>query len=244
MKIKDYIIEPHYPCFETILLVLSNNRIDENKITDTLFSGIKKLGDHIGLKIKRADSLFSYLARAEDELYDLVTYATLYLLTNDKKTKDELYTSMKEIISKTNPKEITSFFMELDKMSFGFTSMFRGIFLSLFGIEITAYYNWIDDISYLKKELKNMRVVLTRMSAPEELVNSLTDFETRINKLEMHEDAGGGGMSGGSVGTGGEVGAGVAAPTTTSNIAKYYSKLGTPVRRRKKKKINLKKLLG
>ena len=240
MKIKDYITEDHYPCFENILLILDNEKVlNEGKIKDSLYMGLRKLGDHLGLKIKKADSVFNYIARAEENLADLITYATLYMLSNDKKMKDELYLDMKGIVDNLNPKQIASFFIEIDKLSFGLTSIFRNMFLGLFGIEISTYNNWIDDVSYLKKELKNMKKVLIRMSAPEELITSLTDFENRINILKTNEEGevGGGGMAG-------EVGAGVAEPTTTSNIAKYYSKLGTPARRRKKKKINLKKLLG
>lgn len=229
MKLKNYLNEEHYPCLETLLLILNNNRIDENKITDTLFSGIKKLGSHIGLKVNKVDSVFNYIARAEDEMYDLITYATLYLLTTDKKMKDELYNNMKDIVQKTNPKRIASFFMQLDKLSFGFTSMFRTMFLTLFGIEISAYYKWVDDISYLKKELKQMRKVLTRMSAPENLISSLDDFEDRILSLQTNEEVGG------------EIGAGA---TTTNNVAQFHKKLMIPIARRKKKKINLRKLLG
>lgn len=235
MKINEYLKNNQFHYFENLLLILDNNRIDEDKI-NIIFPYVKKIGSALGLKVKRSDTMFTYIKRAEEDLSDLYTYATLYIFANNSKQKKELYDEMAKIIKKISPQKISAFFINLDKLTFGLSSKVRAVLNGLFGIEISTYNKWVDEIDYLKKEIIDIRKVLYKIDADKTIHNILNDFEKKINKIQITEETGVSGISGG------EVGIGIANPTLTKNIAKYEPKLTkSPIRR--KKKIKLKNLI-
>jgi len=217
------------PClllFDILDILEFNKNINEGKVRDIAYNSLKTLGNKLGFKVRRSDSIFDYLARAEENLVDLITYLTLYVLAKDGSQKKELKDEIFNLLKMVNTKEITAFFMQVDRGFFGITSHLRHVLMSIFGVEISTYNKWVDDFNYIEKTLKDIRKVLMRMDPSQEELNALENFELIMSQskkdMNLKEEI-----------TGCSSGA-----TTTDNVEKFWPKLGPTTRRRKRKKLN------
>ncbi len=160
-------------------IVMYESTVQVSEMTDTTFSKIKSAGKKMGFKVEKSKSLFSYFKSLDKGFTNLLRYASLYMMTNvtDNASRKELVGDMKNVMKGINKKEVVAFILQLDKVSVGLSSMVRHIFQSVLGIEISGYYNWIDDLEWLQKTMKDIRVVLNRMDGMNKELKALKDFE-------------------------------------------------------------------
>lgn len=180
MRLEKYINEYSY-LGEYLSLMES---ICINEMTDDTFSVIRRLGSKVGLKVKKSNTIFDYLKKSRRGMGELLKYASLYGMTDikDKETRAKLVDNMRDTLKKVNKRDVTAFFMQLDRSLLSLTSIPRHILMSLFGIEVTTFNKWIDDIEYIKKELRHVKVVLNRigdMDKEIEVVNNLENILTK-----------------------------------------------------------------
>jgi len=206
--------------------MLGSTELNEMAIPDSLFNSLKRIGEKIGVNVKRSDTIFDYISRAEGGLVDLYTYASLYFLSNDTKQKEELKQDMKSILKNFNVKEITAFLMQLDRATFGITAHVRHILMSLFGIEIATYNKMHTDIELIQKEIQKVRMLLNKINAEPKVLNALDNFQFLL--MSIKEDGEGSCMTGGGI--------------VTGDIAKFDKRLTGGVARRRKKR-NLRRLI-
>lgn len=136
-----------------------------NEVSDETFKTLRRLGARVGLKIERSSGLIKQLKKAGKGMEDLLRYATLYGMVeiSDKESKKELWNNMKDTLKHVNKREVTDFFLQLDKNTFSLTSIPRHILSSLFGIHVSTYHQWKDDHEYVMEELKKIEIVLYRL---------------------------------------------------------------------------------
>jgi hypothetical protein len=101
----------------------------------------------------------------------------------DSKSRQDIVKDAKTIIKKVNRKNLMSFLMQLDKLTLGITSHIRHIIQSVFGVEITTYNYYKQDLDYLKTEINNIRYVLKKMGNTEKELNLLKNLEDSIMNL-------------------------------------------------------------
>lgn len=210
----------------TFIGILNDSKLDEMSIPENLFNSLKRIGEKIGVNVKRSDTIFDYISRAEGGLVDLYTYASLYFLSSDNKQKEELKQDMKNILKNFNVKEITAFLMQLDRATFGITAHVRHILMSLFGIEIATYNKIHTDVELIQKEIQKVRMLLDKIKAEPKVISALDNFQFLL--MSIKEDGEG------AVTTG---------ATLTGNIDKFEKRLSGVARRLPKKKKNLRRLM-
>jgi len=219
-----------YELLDILYYIKEKPIITEGIVPDILFNSISNLGSKLGFKIKRTNSLFTYLSKAEDNLTDLVTYLTLYALANNSKQREELKDDIKNQLAHINKKELTDFFMMLDKGFFGLSSLLRNFLISVFGVEITTYKKWVGDLEFIQNKLKEIKIALLRLNPTKEEMSAFEDFENIINiaikNSNITEEI-----------TGCTSGA-----TTTDNVEKFWPKMGPTTRRKRNKKLRNKLL--
>jgi len=166
-------------------LIILTETCELNEMPDNIMLLIKDLGKKAGIKVKRTNTIFHYLRKAGSGTTDLLRYATLYGMTDlkDKETRAVLVKDMKGILQKINKKDISSFFMRLDKSAFGLTAIPRHVLVNLFGIEISPPGSWLDDKNYIEKELRHVRTVLNRMGDCENELKMLDKLVANIGAL-------------------------------------------------------------
>ncbi len=227
MRLKHYLQNNDYPYFTALIGLLDRPGLNEMVVPENLFTSLKRIGEKIGINIKRSDTIFDYISRAEGGLVDLYTYASLYFLSTNAKQKEELKQYMKDILSNFNVKEITAFLMQLDRATFGITAHVRHILMSLFGIEIATYNRIHTDIEIIQKEIQKVRDLLNKINAEPKVINALDNFQFLL--MSIRED--------------GE-GAAMGPATTTGDVATFAKRLtGGVARRRPKKKKDLRRLI-
>lgn len=153
-----------------------------NEMSGDTFEKIQEIGKKMGFKVKKSKTLMDYFKGAGRGLEDLLRYATLYMMTDvtDSKTRKELVRDAKTTLKSVNKKDIAAMLIMLDKVSLGLTSHVRHIFQGVFGIELATVNYWMDDVEYIEKELKNIRVVLNRMGGMEKELDALNRFEASL----------------------------------------------------------------
>jgi hypothetical protein len=160
--------------------------LDES-ISDHAFNAIRNFGLKLGIKVKRSDTIFKYLKDAGKDVQDLVRLASIYLSTDvsNKKFKKEVTQDAKKIVKSVDKKEIAAFMLQMDKASVGLTSHIRHIMQSIFGLEVTIYSNWKNDIDYMKSEIKHIKHILKKMDAKEEMktINKLENMILNMEKM-------------------------------------------------------------
>ena len=163
-------------------LICLGEYIELNEVSNETFKEIRHLPGKMGFKVTKTDTIFSYLKRASKGVDELFRIASLYLITDikDSKSRAELVRDAKKEISKLNIKEVTAFLLQLDKSSLGLTSQIRHILISVFGIEITTYNKWMEDVKFIKDELRQIKIVLKRMKAGDKEFKALENFEKLI----------------------------------------------------------------
>lgn len=188
MRLTNFIEEnKEYPAFEGWLYFLQNNRIDE--VSDKTFEVIKSLGKKLGFKIKKTNTLFDYLKRAEREFETILRLASLYMMTDvsDPSTRKKLLSDIKNEVKKVNKKELLAFFMQLDKSLLGTTAIPRHVLASILGIEITTYNRWLGDVDYIDKEIRHIKKVLKRMPGTDKEIELIKRFEKSFHEMVKEE---------------------------------------------------------
>jgi hypothetical protein len=153
-----------------------------NEMSGDTYDKIVEIGKKMGFKVKKSKTLMDYFKGAGSGLEDLLRYATLYMMTDvgDSKTRKELVRDAKRTIKSVNKKDVAAMLIMLDKVSLGLTSHVRHIFQGVFGIELSTVNYWMDDVEYIEKEIKNIRVVLNRMGGMDKELAALDRFESSL----------------------------------------------------------------
>lgn len=162
---------------------LEYGKINEAMIPDVVFNNIKSAASKVGFKVKRSDSIFDYLASAGSEIQELFSLICQYIVA-EKENKSELKSQIKTALGKINHRRITAFVLMLDKMTFGLTSIVRHILMYVFGIEITTYNKWENDINYILTHLGKVKKVLMGMSPTEEEIIAFDKLYNVIMKTK------------------------------------------------------------
>lgn len=234
-------LERYVDINDNIFKDLSDILIKESTIVpDSVFYNIKLIGDKVGLKIKRSDTVFDYLESAGKEVAKIIGLVCQYIVTRDKTEKETLKNTIKSEIDSVNRKRIASFFMEVDKATFGLLSIVRLVLRNIFGVEITNYKKWSKDIEYVLSKLDSIKKVLMGMNPTKEEIDAFNNFyDVVIKTKEEYEKMNEGKLLGTideDEGCSGEGYTDPGAATTTGNIEKSYPRLGAPARRTPKKK--------
>lgn len=165
-------------------MVSLSNTLNEVKIVpDFLFQNIKKVGAMVGLNVKRSDSLIDYIASAEVEIQELFNLLCLYILSPSKE-KPALKDKIKRELKSINTKRLAAFFMLVDKMAFGITSIIRHLLIGVFGVEISTYNKWSSDISYILSHLEKIKSVLMSLSPTQEEIDAFNHFYNIVIKTK------------------------------------------------------------
>lgn len=157
-----------------------------NEMSDETFNAIKKMGEKVGLKIHKSNTIFQLLKRAGKGVEDLIRYASLYATIDvrDKESQKELKDEMRKVLKHVNKKELTDFFLQLDKNLLGLTSIPRHILSSLFGVHISTYHTWKEDKEYIVDSLRKVLDVLTKME--KDTGKSLKDEKESIKNIQKN----------------------------------------------------------
>jgi len=217
MRLNKYIQDNNFPYLSSLLYLTKNDIVNEHIIPDNLFNLLKKIGEKIGINVKRSDTIFDYIEKAQSNLVDLFTYATLYFLSKNPKQKEQLKKDMADVLKNVNVKEITAFLMQLDRATIGLTAHVRHILMSLFGIEIATYNKIHTDIELIQKELQKIRMLLSKIKAEPKILSAFDNFEFLL--MSIKED-----------------GVPMGPSTMTDDIATFDKRLTGMVRRKFKKK--------
>lgn len=161
------------------------NKMNEAIIPDFIFKNIKKLGDTIGLNVKRSDTLFDYLGRGEKELVELYNLICLYLIAPTPAQRREMESEIGKALKQVNRQRLVAFIMQTDKMSVGLTSIIRHVLMTVFGIEISAYNKWDDNITFVLSHLDKVKRVLLKMNPSKEELEAFDMLYGSIMKTKL-----------------------------------------------------------
>ena len=166
-----------YPYISSFFLLIESGGL-LNESSQKTFDVIHNIGKKLGLKVRKSDSIFTYIKKSGKTFSDLLHQMGDFLYTDvtDNKARSIIVSNMGDTLKKINKRSLADFFLQLDKLSFGITAIPRHIINSLFGIEIASYEKWLSDYNYVVKELENIKVVLKNipnMGKEIELVSNL-----------------------------------------------------------------------
>lgn len=161
------------PAFVTTLLKAANWLM-------ILKAGAEKLG----LRIKTSETIWSYMKKGGTWFTDMVRLISLYMLTDvsDSKTRKLIRGYAKQMLKQIDKKSVVDFLLQLDKAGFGITSHFRHILQSLFGIELTTYHKWLDDPTYISKELEKIKAVAQKGKVSSKFTKVIDDLEAQLKQ--------------------------------------------------------------
>jgi hypothetical protein len=157
-----------------------------NEMSDKTFDSIRRLGDKIGLKIHKSNTLFSILKKAGKNIEDLLRYASLYATIDmgDEESRKELENDMKQTLKHVNKKELADFFLQLDNNTLHLTAIPRHILSSLFGIHVSTYHEWKEEKDYI---LDSLRKILEVMNGLEKKsLHDLSNEREMIMKIQSN----------------------------------------------------------
>lgn len=182
MKFKNYLQKNEI--IVDYLILMEGKQL--NEMSNDTFETIKKVGKKLGVRIKKSDTVFTYLKKFGRGVDDLIRLSSLYLITDitDSKSRKDIVQDAKNILKGMNKKEIAAFIFQLDKATVGITAHLRHIMQSIFGLEVATYNNWMEDIDYIKKELRHIKTVLKRMGNSEKELKMAEKFEKMILNME------------------------------------------------------------
>ena len=182
MRLENY-LDNKFDVLEGLIILTDTPEL--NEMPDSVMLLIKDLGKKAGIKVKKTNTIFHYLGKAGKATTDLLKYATLYSITDikDKEKRASLVKDMKGAMQKVDKRDISSFFMRLDKAAFGLTSIPRAVLMNLFGIEVGTPGSWMEDKAYIQTRLNNVRITLKRMGDTEKELKILDRLEKSIGAL-------------------------------------------------------------
>jgi len=173
-----------FPAF-TGLLFFAEGALGLNEVSDETIQSLKKLGAKVGVRVKKTDSIFTYLKRAGRGMENLLRYASMFMMTDvtDNKTRKKIMQDIKKETKKVDKKAMMDFFMQIDKGLLHFTSIPRHVLMSLFGIEVTTFHKWMEDREYIEKETRHIRKLLQKMEGADKELALLDRFEKSLLKM-------------------------------------------------------------
>jgi len=163
--------------------VLSNNTLNESLVPDFIFNNIKSVGDKIGFKIKRSDTLFNYIGYAEREIVELFNLVCLYIIAGPT-DKSSLKSEIKKSVSGINRKRLVAFFIQADKLTLGLVAFVGKIIQNITGVEITSYNKWVSNIEYIIVHLDDVKSVLDTMNPTPEEISAFDNLYNLILKTK------------------------------------------------------------
>jgi hypothetical protein len=182
MKFKQYLKDNEFKYFSEYLLICERT----TPLPEDAYKALKSVGEKLGLKVNKSDTIWDYLKKAGKGTNNIMRNAAIFLSTDIRNTKlkNQIIKDIKNDAKKLHIKEIAAFLMQLDKSTFGITSKIRHILQTILGVEVSAYYNWENDMDYLEKELKHIKRVLERMGNSEKELKALEKFQNVILNME------------------------------------------------------------
>lgn len=144
--------------------ILAQYELNEDIVPDSVFNNIKTVGNKVGFKVRKSDTLFDYLSAAEEEIGNIFNLVCLYIIARNATVRNELKTEIKQALSKINTRRLVAFFIQLDKFTIGIVSIVRRVLQNVFGIEISSYNSWAKDIEYVLSNMEKIRQVLMKMN--------------------------------------------------------------------------------
>lgn len=183
MRLSNHMKNEEFPGFREFLSIYLYIQ-PVNELSDETFQTVKKLGEKLGFKVQKSDSLFDYLKRAGKGVNDLFRTAAIYSMTDltNKKFRKQLEADAKKTLNKLNKKEVVAFLMQLDRGTIGLTAHIRHILMSFFGIEFATYNRWVDDLQYLQQEVKMIKKKLNQMGlGNSEEMKIIQKFENMVS---------------------------------------------------------------
>ena len=180
MRFQSYLKENDLSYFSNLLMV--GETIELNEMSKDTFNKLKKVGSKLGLRIVKSNTLVDLLKKAGKGVDDIFRYAVLYLYTDvsDSESRRELVKDARKVVKHVNIQNLMSFLMQMDKLTIGLTAQIRHIIQSIFGIEITSYNNWEDDLKYLSDAMGRMRKVLNGMGDSNDEIKIINQLEISI----------------------------------------------------------------
>lgn len=186
-KKKELDIDKNLSLNDNILLdlyeIATCNHLNEDIVPDFIFNNIQSAGKKVGFKIKRSDTLFDYLASGGKEIVNLFNLICLYIIASEPE-KTNVKNDIKTELKKINRRRLIAFILQIDKLSFGLTSIVRHILMAVFGLEVTTYNKWAKDIEYIMTHLDKIKKVLMSMNPTPEEIQALDNLYDVILKTK------------------------------------------------------------
>lgn len=184
-KKKEYEEELSDNIFLDFSEVLSHShRLNEAVVPDSVFQNIRRVGEKIGFKINKSDTVWDYIARGEKEIVEIFDLVCLYILATDEGSKNELKIEIKQALLSVNRKRIVAFFVQLDKFTFGIVALVRRVIQNVFGVEITSYNQFQQDIDYILTHLGKVKKVLLKLDPTKEEMGAYNHLYDVIMKTK------------------------------------------------------------
>lgn len=163
--------------------------LNETIVPEKIYTHIKNIGMKMGIKVSKTTSLFEYLASAERTIVDLFDSLCLYVLAGGQKEKTKQKDEIRKLIRRIKKEEIVNFLNVLDGLSFGLTSVFRKLLMTIFGLKISSYSDWKNDVDYILDSIKKIRYVMHKREFTDEEMDALDKLEDLIirTKEEIEE---------------------------------------------------------
>ena len=183
-RLENFIMDGKYPRFAEYISFMDSCTLDES-ISDETFDELKNVANKIGLRIKRSDTIFTYIKDASKNVFNMFKLLSKYLNTDikDKQSRRKIEGEIRKAIKNTNKKEMVAFLGQLDKNTIGIGAILRHLLQATFGIEIEFYTNWVTDKKYLEKEVKDIKKVLKKMGDTEKEIETITKFGEMVKRL-------------------------------------------------------------
>jgi len=171
MRLEDYLAKKEYPYFNEYYQFLFGFKKLNEEISDETFQNLKSVGDKLGIRVHRSETIFGYLKKAGKGINKLFPLISDYLYTDltGGKERKEIQVKMKKVLDQVDRKEIAAFLAQLDKGTIGLSSHIRHLLQSLFGLEISFYYEWKTDREYVLSEIEKIIVVLGKSGHDKEI---------------------------------------------------------------------------
>lgn len=160
------------------------------KDTSNWFDLLKAAAAKMGLRLKKSETLWSYVKKGEQWFEEMLRLVSLYLLTDvqDGSTRKLIRKYAKGLVKQVDAKEIAAFILQLDRAAFGLTAHLRHILMSVFGIEVATYNKWLDDPEYVRKEFRHVKKLAKRRGISPAHIIAIDKLQTQLIQDIMNRE--------------------------------------------------------